>query len=38
MKMTMKPQIRDTLSLPPVVLKPWNRMADARMVDVEKKT
>jgi hypothetical protein len=36
--MIMKPQMRETLSLPPVVLKPWKRMADARMVDVEKKT
>jgi hypothetical protein len=36
--MTMKPQSSDTLSAPPVVLKPWNRMADARIVDVEKKT
>lgn len=38
MKMIMKPHMSETLSLPPVVLNPWKRMAEARMVDVEKKT
>jgi len=38
MKMTRKPQRRDTVLIAPVVLKPWNRMAEAMMVAVVKKT
>lgn len=38
MKMIKKPHRSDTLSLPLVVLKPLKRIADAIMVDVEKKT
>jgi hypothetical protein len=36
--MTMKPQRREMVLTPPVVLKPWLRKREARMVKVEKKT
>jgi hypothetical protein len=38
MKMIKKPQSSDTVLVPPGVLKPWKRIADAIKVDVVKKT
>lgn len=38
MKMMRKPQMSEMVLTPPVVLKPWNRMALAMMVAVVKKT
>lgn len=38
MKMTRKPQRSEMVLTPPVVLNPWNRMAEAMMVAVVKKT
>lgn len=38
MKMTKKPQMSETVLTAEVVLKPWNRMAEAMMVAVVKKT
>lgn len=34
MKMTRNPQRRDTVLTPSVVLKPWNRIAEAMIVAV----
>lgn len=38
MKITRNPQSREIVLTPPVVLKPWNKMAEAMMVAVVKKT
>ena len=38
MKMTRKPHSKETVLTPPVVLNPWNSMAEAMMVAVVKKT
>jgi hypothetical protein len=38
MKMIKKPHRRETVLVPPVVLNPWNRMAEAIRVDVVKNT
>lgn len=38
MKMTKKPHRSEMVLTPPVVLKPWNKMAEAIMVAVVKNT
>jgi len=38
MKIIKKPQSSETVLTPPVVLKPWKRMAEAIMVQVVKPT